>query len=116
VLIMLLLDAPDLRVPRELRNYLADLNKRISQAHVDHLKTLGVETHHIRDWERLISMRYEEYARDKHEVRGAAMQIESANPKPRFRRPFENPATRAGASRVDWLPPPHLSRQHRRAG
>jgi hypothetical protein len=79
VLIMLLLDAPDLRVPRELRNYLADLNKRISQAHVDHLKTLGVETHHIRDWERLISMRYEEYARDKHEVRGAAMQIESAN-------------------------------------
>jgi hypothetical protein len=78
VLIMLLLEAPDLRVPREFRNCLADLNKRISKAHVDHLKTLGVETNHLRDWERLISTRYEEYARDRHEVRAAAMQIESA--------------------------------------
>jgi len=78
VLIMLMLEAPDLRVPRELRNYLADLNKRISEAHVEHLRTLGVETNHLRDWEKLVSMRYEEYARDKHEVRGAAMQIESA--------------------------------------
>jgi len=78
VLIMLLLEAPDLRVPRELRNYLADLNKRISEAYVEHLRTLGVETNHLRDWEKLISMRYEEYARDKHQVRGAAMQIESA--------------------------------------
>ena len=77
VLIMLLLEAPDLRVPRELRNYLADLNKEISEAYVENLKTLGVETNHLRDWEKLISMRYEEYARDKHEVRGAAMQIES---------------------------------------
>ena len=78
VLIMLLLEAPDLRVPRELRSYLADLNKRISEAYVENLKTLGVETNHLRDWEKLISMRYEEYARDKHEVRGAALQIESA--------------------------------------
>ena len=78
VLIMLMLEAPDLRVPRELRNYLDDLSKRISEAHVEHLKTLGVEADHLRDWEKLISMRYEEYARDKHEVREAAMQIESA--------------------------------------
>jgi hypothetical protein len=78
VLIMLLLEAPDLRVPRELRNYLADLNKRISEAYVEHLRTLGVQTNHLDDWEKLISMRYEEYARDKHEVRRAAMQIESA--------------------------------------
>lgn len=78
VLIMLLLEAPDLRVPRELQNYLAGLNKRISEAYVANLKTLGVETHYLRDWEKLISMRYEEYRRDKHEVRGAAMQIESA--------------------------------------
>jgi hypothetical protein len=78
VLIMLLLEAPDLRVPRELRNYLAGLDKRISAAHVEHLRTLGVEADHLRDWEKLISMRYEEYARDKHEVRGAAMKIESA--------------------------------------
>jgi hypothetical protein len=78
VLIMLLLEAPDLRVPPELRNYLADLNKRIPEAYVANLKTLGVKTNHLRDWEKLISMRYEEYARDKHEVRAAAMQIESA--------------------------------------
>jgi len=77
-LIMLLLEAPDLRVSRELRNYLAELHKRIPEAYVEHLKTLGVDPDHLRDWEKLISMRYEEYARDKHEVRGAAMQIESA--------------------------------------
>jgi hypothetical protein len=78
VLIMLLLEAPDLRVARELQDYLAGLNKRISKAHVDHLGSLGLEASHLRDWEKLISMRYEEYARDKHEVRAAAMQIESA--------------------------------------
>jgi hypothetical protein len=78
VLIILLLEAPDLRVPGELRSYLAGVNKRISEAYVENLKTLGVETDHLRDWEKLISMRYEEYARDKHEVRKAAMQIESA--------------------------------------
>ncbi|HSF58626.1 MAG TPA: hypothetical protein VLD83_11175 [Candidatus Binatia bacterium] len=77
VLIMLLLEASDLRVPRELRNYLGGLNQRISEAYVENLRTLGVETNPLRDWEKLISMRYEEYARDKHEVRAAAMQIES---------------------------------------
>ena len=78
VLIMLLLEAPDLRVAGELHDYLAGLNKRISKAHVDHLKSLGLETNHLRDWKKLISMRYEEFARDKHEVRAAAMQIESS--------------------------------------
>lgn len=97
VLIMLMLEAPDLRVPRELRNYLADLNKRISEAHVEHLRTLGVETNHLRDWEKLISMRYEEYARDKHEVRGAAMQIESA----------EKSLDLDGLSRIQLLVPLH---------
>jgi hypothetical protein len=77
VLIMLLLEASDLRVPRELRNYLGGLNQRISEAYVENLRTLGVESNALRDWEKLISMRYEEYARDKHEVRAAAMQIES---------------------------------------
>jgi hypothetical protein len=68
VLIMLLLEAPDLRVPKEFRSYLAGLNKKISVAYVENLKTLGVEANHLRDWEKLISMRYEEYARDRHEV------------------------------------------------
>jgi hypothetical protein len=78
VLIMLVLEAPDLRVAKEFRDYLCDLNKSIPKAHVDHLRTLGVETEHLRDWEKLIAMRYEEYARDRHDVRAAAMQIESS--------------------------------------
>ncbi|MBI2179411.1 MAG: hypothetical protein HYU31_01150 [Deltaproteobacteria bacterium] len=78
VLIMLLLEAPDLRVAGEFRDYLAGLNKTIPKAYVNHLRTLGVETNHLRDWEKLMDMRYEEYARDRHEVRAAAMQIESA--------------------------------------
>jgi len=78
VLIMLVLEAPDLRIAGELRDYLAGLNKRLSKAYVDHLRALGVETQHLRIWEKLIAMRYEEYARDRHNVRAAAMQIESA--------------------------------------
>ncbi len=78
VLIMLVLEAPDLRAAREFREYLADLNKRIPKAHVDYLRTSGVEPEHLRDWEKLIAMRYEEYARDRHDVRAAAMQIESS--------------------------------------
>ena len=78
VLIMLLLEAPDLRAADELREYLASLNKAIPKAYVNHLRSLGVEANHLRDWEKLIDMRYEEYARDRHDVRAAAMQLESA--------------------------------------
>jgi biotin operon repressor len=77
-LIMLLLEAPDLRVSGEFRAHLAGMSKKIPKAHVDSLRTLGVETNHLRDWEKLIAMRYEEYARDRHDVRAAAMQIESS--------------------------------------
>jgi len=78
VLIMLLLEAPDLRVAGESRDYLAGLIKSVPKAHLNQLRTLGVETNHLRDWEKLMAMRYEEYARDRHDVRAAAMQIESA--------------------------------------
>ena len=78
VLIMLVLEAPDLRCAGEFRDYLAGLKKRIPKAHVDNLRNLGVESGHLRDWEKLIAMRYEEYARDRHGVRAAAMQIESS--------------------------------------
>lgn len=78
VLIMLVLEAPDLRVAVKFRNYISDLNKKIPKAHLEYLKTLGVETEYLRDWEKLISMRYEEYAKDRHNVRAAAMQIESS--------------------------------------
>lgn len=78
VLIMLVCEAPDLRIAREFRDYLGGLKKRIPLAYVDSLRDLGIETKHLRDWEKLISMRYEEYARDRHGVREAAMQIESS--------------------------------------
>jgi len=78
VLLLLLLEAPDLRVPREFRDYLKDLKEKIPKAYVDYLRTLGVAAENLRDWEKLIGLRYDEYAKDKHEVRAAAMQIESA--------------------------------------
>jgi len=78
VLLLLLLEAPDLRVPREFQDYLKDLNEKIPKAYVDYLRTLGVEAEHLRDWEKLIGLRYDEYAKDRHEVRAAAMQLESS--------------------------------------
>jgi hypothetical protein len=77
VLTMLLLEAPDLRVASDFRGYLKNLNQQIPKAYVDHLKTLGVEAGYLEDWEKLIALRYEEYARDRIEVRTAAMQLES---------------------------------------
>jgi hypothetical protein len=77
VLFMLVFEAPDLRVVNEYRDYLAGLKKRIPQAYVQNLRGLGIEAKYLQDWEKLIDMRYEEYARDKHDVRAAAMEVES---------------------------------------
>jgi hypothetical protein len=77
VLIMLAFEAPDLRVADESRDYLTGVKKRIPKAYVQNLKDLGIETKYLRDWEKLIDMRYEEYARDRHDVRAAAMELES---------------------------------------
>ena len=79
VLIMLVLEAPDLRVAKEFKEYLTDLIKKIPKAHLDYLKESGVKSKkHLREWKKLIDLRYKEYARDKHDVRAAAMQIESS--------------------------------------
>jgi hypothetical protein len=79
VLIMLVLEAPDLRVAGEFKGYLSDLLKKIPKAHVDYLKESGVKSKkHLKEWKKLIDMRHKEYARDKHDVRAAAMQIESS--------------------------------------
>ena len=78
VLIMLLLEAPDLRVPKEFRDYLAALKAKIPKAHLESLRTAGVQAEHLETWEKLISLRYDEYAADRHEVRSAAMQIRSS--------------------------------------
>jgi hypothetical protein len=77
VLIMLVFDAPDLRVADEYRDYLTGVKKRIPKAYVQNLKDLGIEAKYLRDWEKLIDMRYEEYAKDRHDVRAAAMELES---------------------------------------
>lgn len=79
VVIMLLLEAPDLRAAPEMQSYLAGLSKKIPGAYIDHLKTLGLHSQHLQDWDKLIAMRYEEYQRDKHEVRAAALRLESAD-------------------------------------
>lgn len=78
VLIRLVLEAPDLRVPDEFRDYLSDIHGKLPKAHVDYLESIGVESKYLLDWETLISMRYDEYAKDWHAVRAAAMQFESA--------------------------------------
>ena len=78
VLIMLILEAPDLRVAAGLRGFLSSMNKKIPEAHLDYLRSLSVESKYILQWKKLIDMRYEEYARDRHDVRAAAMEIESS--------------------------------------
>jgi hypothetical protein len=78
VLVILILEAPDLRVPREFRDYLILLKDKIPKAHVDNLRTLGVEGEYLRQWEKLIDLRYDEYAKDRHEVRSAAMEIQAS--------------------------------------
>ena len=78
ILIMLVLEAPDLRATAEFRRYLSELNKKIPKAHIDYLRASGVEKKYLSDWENLINLRCEEYARDRHDVRAAAMQIESS--------------------------------------
>jgi hypothetical protein len=77
VLIMLVLEAPDLRVSPEFRDYLATLKEAASKAYIDELRTLGVEIEHLGVWEKLIALRYDEYAKDRHEVRSAAMHLEA---------------------------------------
>ena len=77
-LIILVLEAPDLRVPAEFRDYFRALKEKIPTAYVEYLRTLGMENEHLRDWGRLIDLRYKEYAKDRHEVRAAAMQLESS--------------------------------------
>jgi len=78
VLIMLILEAPDLRVAPEFRGYLRNLNQQIPKGYVKQLGNLMVEAEHLKEWDKLIALRYEEYARDRHEVRAAAMELESA--------------------------------------
>jgi hypothetical protein len=73
-LLMLTLEAPDLRVDDEARQYLRLLQAAIPRAHITSLERLGVPAAALRDWEKLIGLRFDEYCRDRHSVRAAAMQ------------------------------------------
>lgn len=75
-LLMLTFEAPDLRVDAPLKEYFISLREEIPKAYIDQLKDLRIEKKYLKDWEKLISMRYEEYAKDKLELRSTAMKIE----------------------------------------
>jgi len=77
VLIMLALEAPDLRTRREMKGQFQGIRDALPKAHVRYLRELGVESEYLKDWEKLIGMRFDEYGRDRHGVRAAAMQLES---------------------------------------
>lgn len=77
VLLMLTFEAPDLRVPKEFKDYLLLVKEEIPKAHLDQLKQLGIEKKYLNDWEKLIKMRYDEYQKDRLEARMVAMEVES---------------------------------------
>ncbi|MFA6292505.1 MAG: hypothetical protein WC637_12020 [Victivallales bacterium] len=73
---MLTLEAPDLHIPDDMRPFLKQVANEIPATHVRELAGMGVEEEHLGVWRQLISMRYEEYAADRHKARAASMQIE----------------------------------------
>lgn len=77
VLLILTFEAPDLRLPDDIKNYYALVKDEIPKAHLDQLRQLGIEKKYLADWDKLINMRYDEYSKDKFEVRKAAMHVKS---------------------------------------
>jgi hypothetical protein len=75
VLVMLSCEAPDLSVDDEMKDYFKKLRDVMPEAHAKYLQDMGVESKHLEEWKKLITMRFEEYARDRHGVRSAAMQL-----------------------------------------
>lgn len=76
-LFMITLEAPDLRQPEDFREYLLTVRDEIPKAHVEYLKTLGIEKKHLSDWKKLIRMRYGEYNESKLKARQAMMEYKS---------------------------------------
>jgi len=76
-LIMLSLDAPDVGARDEMKSHFRKIQDAVPDAHVCCLQELGVKSKHLKDWKKLIRMRFDEYARDRHGVRAAAMKLES---------------------------------------
>lgn len=78
IIIMLVHEAPDLRISEEQKEYFKGLNNKIPDAYLNILRDLEIGDKHLKDWKKLIALRYEEYAQDRHEVRAASMKIASS--------------------------------------
>lgn len=76
-MIMLTLEARDLRQEEDFKDYLLKVRDEIVSAHINQLKDMGVEKEHQKLWKRLINMRYEEYEKDKLTAREAMMEFEA---------------------------------------
>jgi hypothetical protein len=79
-LIMLTLEARDIGLTsREpgLRDYYALMQEEIPTAHLRQLSEHGIEPKYLKDWKKLIRMRFEEYGEDRLKARSAAMEVEA---------------------------------------
>lgn len=76
-LIMLTLDAKDLRTVEEMGAYFSIVRDEIPKAHRETLRGYGIERQYLDLWDKLIAMRYKQYSEDKLEARYAAMQVEA---------------------------------------
>jgi len=79
---MLTLEAPDVRFgddeeSKAMRTFFPYVREEIPRAHGRSLADNGVERKYVDIWRKLLTMRYEEYSKDKQEVRWAAMQSET---------------------------------------
>ena len=76
-LIMLTLDAKDLRTVEEMGEFFLWFGKKFPKAHRETLRGYGIEKQYLDLWDKLIAMRYTQYSEDKLEARYAAMQVEA---------------------------------------
>src|SRR3989344_5903290 len=76
-LIMLTLEAKDLRHDDDFKDYLLKVKDEIRNAHDDYMKEIGVERKYRKLWKKLINMRYTEYSESKATAREAMMEYEA---------------------------------------
>ena len=76
VVIMMMLEAKDLRQDDDFKEYLLKVKDEISNAHDDYMKELEIERKYRKLWKKLIKMRYDEYSENKLTAREAMMEFE----------------------------------------
>jgi len=75
-LVMFVLEAPDINAPEELKTFFEEIKEAMPEKLTATFAGLGVEEKYLRDWRKLIKMRYEEYSEDRLGMRSAAMELE----------------------------------------